>query len=238
MVDRYGKTPIQYLADLGLLGTGTILGHAMLIDDNSWIGWHSKTDLQLLGDSHTAVAHCPTPFMRYGTTMEDFGRYRDAGVVMGIGTDTIPHNYIEDLRYAAILARVASHNGHAARTADVFHAGTVGGADALMRPDLGRLAVGAKADIVVLDCTHPVMMPLRDPLASLIHSAAERAVKDVYIDGQQTIRDHECLFLDRERAVAKVAEGQVRMEATVEGRDYAKRSSLDIAPLSLPMAKG
>ncbi len=236
MLERHGKTPVQYLADLGLLGVGTILGHAMLIDDNSWIGWHSKTDLGLLGDSRTAVAHCPTPFMRYGTTMEDFGRYRDAGVVMGIGTDTIPHNYIEDMRYAAILARVASHDGHAARTADVFHAGTVGGANALMRDDLGRLAVGAKADIVVLDCTHPVMMPLRDPLASLIHSAAERAVKDVYIDGRQTIKDHECLSLDREQAVARVAEGQKRMETTVETRDYANRTSLDIAPLSLPLA--
>lgn len=236
MIERHGKTPIQYLADLGLLGRGTILGHAMLIDDNDWVGWHSKTDLKLLGDSQTGVAHCPTPFMRYGTILQDFGRYRAAGVVLGVGTDTIPHNYIEDLRYAAILARVASHDGHAARTADVFHAGTVGGADALMRSDLGRLAVGAKADIVVLDCTHPVMMPLRDPLASLIHSAAERAVKDVYIDGVQTVKDNECLTLDRERAVALVAEAQPRMEASVPDRDYAGRTSLDIAPLSLPMA--
>ena len=173
--------------------------------------------------------------MRYGTILQDFGRYRAAGVVLGVGTDTIPHNYIEDLRYAAILARVASHDGHAARTADVFHAGTVGGADALMRSELGRLAVGAKADIVVLDCTHPVMMPLRDPLASLIHSAAERAVKDVYIDGVQTVKENECLTLDREQAVALVAEAQPRMEASVPDRDYAGRTSLDIAPLSLPM---
>ena len=48
MVDRHGKTPIQYLADLDLLGRGTILGHAMLIDDNDWVGWHSKTDIKLL----------------------------------------------------------------------------------------------------------------------------------------------------------------------------------------------
>lgn len=236
MVERHGKTPIQYLADLGLLGRGTILGHAMVIDDNDWVRWHSETDLKLLGDSHTAVAHCPTPFMRYGTTMQHFGRYKEAGVVMGIGTDTIPHNYIEDLRYAAVLARVASHNGHAASTADVFHAGTIGGAEALMRDDLGRLAVGAKADIVVLDGTHPVMMPLRDPLASLIHSAAERAVKDVYIDGIQTVKDHQCLTLDRERGLAKVAEAQPRMEAGVPDRDYRNRSSLEIFPLSLPMA--
>ena len=80
------------------------------------------------------------------------------------------------------------------------------------------------------------MGPLREPLASLIHSAAERAVKDVYIDGVQPVKDHECLPLDRERAVALVAEAQPRMEAGVPDRDYANRSSLDIAPLALPVA--
>jgi len=80
------------------------------------------------------------------------------------------------------------------------------------------------------------MMPLRDPLASLIHSAAERAVKDVYIDGIQTVKDHQCLTLDRERGLAKVAEAQPRMEAGVPDRDYRNRSSLEIFPLSLPMA--
>ncbi len=107
IVERHGITPVQLLDQLGLLGRGTILGHAIFIDENSWIGWHSKSDLKLLGDSRTAVAHCPTPFMRYGQTLEHFGRYRDAGVVLGIGTDTIPHNMLEDLRSAAVLARVA-----------------------------------------------------------------------------------------------------------------------------------
>jgi len=235
MVERHGISPIQFLDRLGVLGRGSILGHAMLIDDNSWVGWHSKTDLELLGESRTGVAHCPTPFMRYGTTMEDFSRYVDAGVVMGIGTDTIPHNYIEDMRYAAIMARVASHDGRKGQTGEIFHAGTAGGAAALMRDDIGRLAVGAKADIVVLDCNHPVMLPTRDPLASLIHSAAERAVKDVYIDGNQVVKDHVVTTLDREGSIAQIAEGQARMEIGVEDRDFAGRTSLEIAPLSLPM---
>jgi 5-methylthioadenosine/S-adenosylhomocysteine deaminase len=235
IVRRHGVTPVQYLAQLGLLGEGTILGHAIAIDQSSWIRWHTDTDLGLLGDSGTAVAHCPTPFMRYGTTLEHFGKYLDAGVVLAIGTDTIPHNMLEDLRYAAILGRVASKDGHVASTADVFHAGTVSGARALMRDDLGKLAVGAKADIVVLDAHQPQMQPLRDPLKSLIHSAAERAVKDVYIDGQQVVQDHQVLTLDRDGAAEKMAACQRRMEANVPGKDYLGRSSLDISPLSLPL---
>lgn len=236
MVQRHGITPIQYLDKLGLLGRGTILGHAITIDENSWIGWHTKRDLSLLGDSETAVAHCPTPFMRYGTILEHFGKYKDAGVVLAIGTDTIPHNMLEDLRYAAILGRVASRDGQVASTSDVFHAGTVGGARALMRDDIGKLAVGAKADIVVLDTTHPVMAPVRDPIVSLIHSAAERAVRDVYIDGNLVVENHQVLTLDRGEAAGQLAECQARMEAGVPDKDYLGRSSRDIAPLSLPEA--
>ncbi|MFT6581740.1 MAG: cytosine/adenosine deaminase-related metal-dependent hydrolase [Alphaproteobacteria bacterium] len=233
MVDRHGVTPVQHLNNLGLLGEGVILGHAMLIDDNSWIRWHTKTDLKLLGDSHTAVAHCPTPFMRYGTILESFNRFREAGVVLGIGTDTIPHNFIEDLRYAAIMARIASRDGNAGSTADVFYAGTVAGAIALGRNDIGRLKVGAKADIVVLDLDHPLMKPGRDPLAALIHSAAERAVKDVYIDGRQVVKNHEVLTLNRNEAAGRLREGQARMESGARQRDFAGRSHHEITPLTL-----
>lgn len=237
MVERHGISPVQLLAERDLLGEGTILGHAILPDDSSWIGWHSHADVDLLGDSGTGVAHCPTPFMRYGTILESFGRYIDAGVVMGIGTDTIPHNFIEDMRSAAILGRVATHDGNTASTGDVFHAGTAGGARALMRDDIGRLAVGAKADVLVVDCTHPMMLPSRDPLACLIHSAADRAIRDVYIDGVQTVRDGECLTLDRQGAAARIVDGQARMEAAVKDTDFLGRTSREIAPLSLPLAE-
>jgi cytosine/adenosine deaminase-related metal-dependent hydrolase len=234
MVQRHGITPIQLLAEMDALGEGTIIAHAIFIDQNSWIGWHTNTDLGLLGDSGTAVAHCPTPFMRYGAILEHFGRYKDAGVVLGIGTDTIPHNLIEDMRSAAILGRVASHDGHVATTSDVFHAATVGGARALMRDDIGKLAVGAKADMAVLDLNNVAMMPVRDPLVSLIHHAGERAVRDVYIDGQQVVREHEVTTLDRAGAATRLADAQARMEAGVPDRDFAGRTSLEIAPLSLP----
>ncbi len=234
MVERHGMTPIQFLAKLDLLGAGTIVAHAITHDESSWVRWHTARDIALLGDSGTAIAHCPTPFMRYGTVLEHFGKYRDAGVVIGIGTDTIPHNMLEDLRYAAVLARVASRDGQIGTTADVFHAGTVGGATALGREDLGRLAVGAKADLVVLDLDVPVMQPLRDPLASLIHSAAERAVLDVYVDGAQVVADREVLTLDREGAAGRMRDAQREMEAGTPGVDYAGRTSEEISPLSLP----
>ena len=98
MIERYGGTPVQFLVERDLLDEGTILGHAIVPDSSYWTGWHSRDDIEILGDSGTGMAHCPTPFMRYGTSMESYGHYIDVGVVMGIGTDTIPNNFIEDIR--------------------------------------------------------------------------------------------------------------------------------------------
>lgn len=97
IVRRHGKTPIQLARDLGLLGPGTILGHAIFIDEHSWLHWATRDDLRILADSGTTVAHCPTAFARYGTLLEDLGRYIRAGVNMGIGTDVAPHNIIEEM---------------------------------------------------------------------------------------------------------------------------------------------
>ena len=59
----------------------------------------------------------------------------------------------------------------------------------MMRDDICRLMVGAKADILVVDCMHPIMLPSRDLVRCLLHNAADRAIRDVYIDGQKTMRN-------------------------------------------------
>jgi len=236
MIRRHGKTPVQWAHALGLLGRGTILGHALFLDTHSWVRWHTKSDLKLLGDSDTAVAHCPTPFARYGHIMEHFGDYLGAGVTMGLGTDCSPHNLIEEMRKATVLAHIASRDIASVSCADLFHAATVGGANALMRDDIGRLASGKKADIVVVDLACPQMQPDRDPLKSLIYHAADRAVRDVFIDGRQVVAEGRVVTLDQSAAGGKLRAAQERMEALAPSRDYLRRNAAEITPLSLPVA--
>ncbi|MGE3784046.1 MAG: amidohydrolase family protein [Alphaproteobacteria bacterium] len=236
MIRRHGLTPIQWADSLGLLGPGTILAHALYLDTHSWVRWHTRSDLKLIGDSGTAVAHCPTPFARYGHVLEEFGAYLRAGVVMGLGTDCAPHNLAEEMRKAAVLARVAGRDITAVTTADLFHAATAGGATALMRDDIGRLAPGMKADLVLLDLDHPQMRPARDPLRSFVYHAADRAVCDVFIDGEQVFADRRVLTLDEAGATARLRAAQERMEALAPSRDYRGRTADDITPPSLPIA--
>lgn len=235
MIRRHGRTPIQWASALGLLGPGTILAHALYLDQHSWVRWHTRDDLAILGDAGTAVAHCPTPFARYGHVMEDFGAYRRAGVVMGLGTDCAPHNLAEEMRKAAVLARIAARDITAVTTGDLFHAATVGGATALMRDDIGRLAPGMKADLVLLDLDHPQMRPVRDPLRSFVYHAADRAVCDVFVDGAPVVAGGRVLTLDEDAATGRLRAAQRRMEALAPSRDYLGREADAIAPLSLPV---
>ena len=142
---------------------------------------------------------------------------------------------IEEMRKAMTFARIAARDIKNVSTAMMFHAATVGGADALMRNDLGRLAVGKKADLVLVDLSNPWMMPARDPLRSLIFHAADRAVKDVYIDGNKVVGDGKVLTLNHADAAARLTEAQARMMANTPNLDYKNRTADEIAPLSLAL---
>jgi cytosine/adenosine deaminase-related metal-dependent hydrolase len=227
---RHGFTPIGWMDELGLLGERTIIGHGIFLDDHPSTPWHTKTDVKRLAETGTTVAHCPTVFARRGITLKDIGRYRRAGVNVGIGTDTFPHNMLDEMRLAAYLARTQANDVRTLSGSDLFEAATINGARALGRDDIGRLAPLCRADIVLVDITHPRMRPARDPLRSLIYSAGDRAIRHVYVDGTQVVKDGKVLTVDVEAATAGLVEGQRKRLETVSQRDWAGRTADQLAP--------
>jgi cytosine/adenosine deaminase-related metal-dependent hydrolase len=121
---------------------------------------------------------------------------------------------------------------HAVTTADIFNAATVGGARALMRDDLGRLEPGAKADVVTVALDDSRMMPVYDPLRSLVYTAAERAVRDVWVDGRHVVEDGRLATLDMDEIAGHLCEVQARALARVPERDRLRRNALQVAPLT------
>jgi cytosine/adenosine deaminase-related metal-dependent hydrolase len=155
---------------------------------------------------------------------------------MGLGTDTTPHNLVEEMRKAAVLARVAARDIANVTSSDLLHAATIGGANALLRDDLGRIAPNCRADLVLVDLTVPQMRPVRDPLRSFIYHAADRAVRDVFVDGRQVVADRRVLTMDQDDAADRLAGAQHRMLEAAARRDYLGRSAEQISPLSLPLS--
>jgi cytosine/adenosine deaminase-related metal-dependent hydrolase len=180
------------------------------------------------------VAHCPTVFLRRGIALDDFGRYRRAGVRIGLGTDTYPHNMLEEMRHVGYVARLMAENPRTLTTTDIFEAATTAGAAALGRDDIGRLEAGCKADLVLVDLDHPMMQPRRDPVRSMIYAAAERAVNRVYVGGTLVVADGEVLTMDYPAAARRLSEAQKRTEAAAPGNDWAGRAVTEYSPLTFP----
>jgi cytosine/adenosine deaminase-related metal-dependent hydrolase len=235
---RHGKSPVQWLDSLGILDEHTILGHCIFMDHHSWSPLHTREDLPLLAERKITVAHCPTVFGRTGMTLESFGEYVRTGVNLGIGTDSFPFNMLEELRHAGVYARIATGNVHDLTTTDVFNAATLGGAKALLRHDIGRLAVDAKADLVIVDTEHPLMRPGREPLRNLINVAAERSVRDVFIDGRPVVADGEILTLDYENALIEMDAAQIRSIRRIPDLDFQKRTLDELAPMTFRLNHG
>ena len=233
MIRRHNMTPIQWAAAQGLLKDDTVLAHCILLDDHPQIRWHTSKDLDLIAESGASVAHCPQPFARYGLAMDHVGRYRARGVNVGLGTDCAPHNLSEEMRLAIVAGRLMSEDIRSLDTAGAFEAATLGGAAALGRDDIGALAPGMAADIVLVDLGHPLMQPARDPLRSFVFHAADRAVRTVLVDGEIVLKDGNPVHLDPAAAMECVAEAQARMLRDSTKHDYLGRDGAAIAPLSL-----
>jgi len=231
MTRRHGMTPIEWLDSLGVLGPTSIIGHGIFLDHHSATNWPKRDDLATIIDRGVTVAHCPTVFIRRGITMQTVGGYIRRGVKIGIGTDTYPHNMIEEMRHALYASRIVARNVFDLRTSDIFNAATLGGAAALQRDDIGRLAPGAKADLVMVDVTAPSMRPLRDPIQSLIYAAADRAVRNVFVAGELVVADGRVTTMDFEAASLALEEAQRRVEPMVRQLDWAHRSHAELSPL-------
>ncbi|HTR84046.1 MAG TPA: amidohydrolase family protein, partial [Reyranella sp.] len=166
---RTGRTPVQVLADEGLLDRRTILAHCIYIAGHSLVGYPMVDDIGLLGQANVTVAHSPVAFSRRGVAMESFDRYRRAGINVALATDAYPLDLFAEMRMASIMGKTADRNYEAAPAASVFEAATLAGAAALGRDDIGRLAKGARADLMIVDPHSLTVGPNPDPLRMLVH---------------------------------------------------------------------
>ncbi len=119
---------------------------------------------------------------------------------------------------------------------DIFRAATTGGARALGRTDIGRLNIGSRADIVLVDLGVPSMRPGFDPLRSLVFVAADRAVRDVYVEGRLIYAQGAPSGFDASAASQELSEALAIQVREISGRDDVPPMH-EIATSSFPIAK-
>ena len=203
--EAHGSVPLL-LENLGVLGEGArvLAAHAVHLSD---------TDIAVLSRHGVGVAHCPGSNSKLASGIARLADLRAAGIAVGLGTDgPASHDDLDlwnDIRLAALLARLTSGDAAAVTAAQALLLATRGGATALGRDDLGTLRPGAWADLVHLGANDPAFatgldVPDGQLLANVVWAAGARAVRDVWVAGKQVLHGGVSTRVDAAEAHARL----------------------------------
>lgn len=226
---RHGDSPVGFLHSLGFLGPDIILGHCVFVDDHPAVGRGSDRDLKLIADSGSSVAHAPLAFaVRDAEILHSLPRYLDYGINVGLGCDIWPADIISEMRVAWLMGKQAYGAVERPTCLEVFTAATAGSADALQRPDLGRLIQGAQADIVCVDLSGYHFGPVLDPIRALVAFGTGQDVDTVYVRGEQVVRDGRVLNAEEEKLRSQASHILTRIHQAASERDPRGRTPAEI----------
>lgn len=207
--EKYGKTPIEVLDSVGLLGEKTLLAHCVHLSD---------AEIERLAETHTSVSHCPSSNLKLSSGIARVADMVRAGVNVSIGTDGPASNNDLDMFHEAQLAALVQKGVTGDPTVlpaeQVFSMMTIDGARALGLADrVGSLEVGKLADLAVIDFDSVNLTPCYDLYSHLIYAASPADVCHTMIHGKMVMQNRQMLTLDEEKVkyqVRKIAQ-QIRL---------------------------
>ncbi|WP_281452888.1 chlorohydrolase family protein [Paenarthrobacter nitroguajacolicus] len=230
ILDWHGLTPLELLDQVGLLNERLLIPHATYTDRNPVVHGEDRGDLARLAGSGASIIHCPLTSMRYGSTLDSFAAYKEAGINISLGTDSFPPDLIRGIDAGVQLGKILAGRNDAGDVAGYFDAATVGGARALRRPDLGRLEPGAQADLVAFSLGDIRDGVHEDPLRTLLlNGTARQAVLSV-VAGRTVMADGVIEGVDLEFWRAKGQELFHKMRRAYSERDVRNRPADELFP--------
>lgn len=198
---KLGKRPVEYLFDLGFLGSDVIASHGV---------WITKSEIALLSKSGTHVVHCPVSNLKLASgESSPTTEIIDAGGRLALGTDGAASNnslnMIETMKVAALIEKGSRWDATALGAQKAVDAATTNGSAAL-GINSGSIEEGRLADFVLLDLKNANMAPVRSPISNIVYSSNPANVCDVIVNGKPLVLNGKLLNLDEEKIVEKATE--------------------------------
>ncbi|MBF0377846.1 MAG: amidohydrolase [Desulfamplus sp.] len=200
--ERYGVTPVKYLADIGVLGSNLVACHSVHL---------TESDMELYKTFDVKVAHCPESNMKLASGVAPIPRMIEKEICVGLGTDGCASNNDLDMFLemdtAAKLHKVFTMNPEALNAQTAIKMATINSARALGLDSItGTLEVGKKADIIVVNTSALHMIPMYNPYSHLVYSTTGNDVVVSIINGKIVMKDRKLLTIDIDSLSADVRE--------------------------------
>jgi 5-methylthioadenosine/S-adenosylhomocysteine deaminase len=196
MEETYGTTTVRWLDSLGFLGPDVTAAHCTRLDER---------DIEILAERDVKIAHCPISNAKLVSGTMDIGAVMAAGITVGLATDgPASHNTLDmfqEMKFAGLIHKDRTQDPTFLKAAEILTLATAGSADAMGRPDLGRIAPGAPADLIIVDLDVPHALPAYSADSTLVYSSRADDVRYTIVGGDVLLDD---------RTVAGIDEDEIR----------------------------
>jgi len=185
---RTGLSSVAYLDSIGFLGPDVMATHCTYLDEG---------DFPILARTGTNCVHIAYRKAKEAIT-SPFREFLDHGINVALATDSYSHDFILDMKFAAMLGKIRAGAAGAITAERVLSCATWGAAKALGRPDLGHLEPGAKGDAVIINQTSVFNAPVFDPIKSLIYYSTAADIRATVVAGRPVVQNGRVLGSDME----------------------------------------
>lgn len=210
--ERYGVTTVEFLAKMGALEDWASFAHAIWLDEN---------EINQFAQTQAVAVHNPASNLKLGAGVAPIPAMLKAGAKVAIGADGASsndtQNMFETLKLSTILHRVHGPQATWPTAMDGLEMCWVNGASAL-GAEVGRLAVGARGDLTVLDANHVWPAPAAQLRQQIAYSELGGAVRHVYVEGQALLSERRILTVDEDAIRAEAREIATRVWSTLDDR--------------------
>lgn len=202
IMKAHGVSPVKYLDIINVLRPGTLLVHAV---------WMDEEDRKRIADRGVSVVHNPESNMKLASGIAPIPELIEHGVSVGLGTDGSASNnnldLFEEMDVAAKLHKLNRMDPTILDAETVLNMATADGADAIgLGQVVGSLEEGKQADVIVIDMQKPHLVPMYHPISHIVYAAKGSDVRDVMVNGKVLVKDGRLLTIDLEKLFERVEE--------------------------------
>ena len=193
--ERYGKGYIEVFRDIDVLGPKFQMAHTIFV---------SEKEIQMIAQAQARVMYTPTADMLLAAGAPPIHKMRDAGVVVGLGTDS-PNNsqdMIQCMKFGALLLKSTTENSAIMPAQEILRIATIEGAKSMgLENEIGSLEIGKKADIVIVNVHKIHTTPLHDPISTLVYSSSGTDVDTVIVDGEVLVEGGKLVHINENEII-------------------------------------